>query len=204
MGRNSGGVRGSVSNSRSKGNIQSGKTEKNYTDKMIKNIVGIEQVYRKNKDETLHVFDDKGNIIVSFGGKGAQVKFEANKVPKDSILTHNHPRGIGKTGLASIGNSFSEQDILSAITTNAKEMRAVTPLYTFSLKRPKGGWGVDKKTFSKEWSKAHRETLRDFNNYISGSSNKKQAYERANALHFHRVMQRVSKKFGWYYSKKKG
>ena len=49
--KNSGGTR----NSRTyKGR---GYTEKGYTNKMIKNIVGIEQKYRRNKDETLHVFN---------------------------------------------------------------------------------------------------------------------------------------------------
>lgn len=118
-----------------------GYTEKGYTNKMIKNIVGIEQKYRRNKDETLHVFNSKGDIVSSIGGKGARVIFNAKQIPANSILTHNHPRSLAEKGIKRIGNSFSIDDINTAIKTNAKEMRAVTPTYTFSIKRPKGGWG---------------------------------------------------------------
>lgn len=101
---------------------------------MVKNIVGMEQKYRRNKDETLHVFNSKGDIVSSIGGKGAQVVFDPKKIPANSILTHNHPRSLGTNGIRRIGNSFSSDDIRSAIKVNAKEMRAVTPTYTFSVK----------------------------------------------------------------------
>lgn len=138
MGRNSGGITSSGKGGSSGGS--KGATEKGYTAKMVKNIVGMEQKYRRNKDETLHVFNSKGDIVSSIGGKGAQVVFDPKKIPANSILTHNHPRSLGESGIRRIGNSFSSDDIRSAIRVNAKEMRAVTPTYTFSIKRPKGGW----------------------------------------------------------------
>lgn len=123
MGRNSGGITSSGKGGSSGGS--KGATEKGYTAKMVKYIVGMEQKYRRNKDETLHVFNSKGDIVSSIGGKGAQVVFDPKKIPANSILTHNHPRSLGESGIRRIGNSFSSDDIRSAIKVNAKEMRAV-------------------------------------------------------------------------------
>ena len=112
MGRNSGGVTSS-----DKSGVLApleGATEKGYTAKMVKNIVGMEQKYRRNKDETLHVFNSKGDIVSSIGGKGAQVVFDPKKIPANSILTQNHPRSLGTNGIRRIGNSFSSDDIRSA------------------------------------------------------------------------------------------
>lgn len=143
-----------------------GATEKGYTAKMVKNIVGMEQKYRRNKDETLHVFNSKGDIVTSFGGKGAKVVFDTKKVPPNSILTHNHPRSLGASGIMRIGNSFSSADIVSAVRTNAKEIRAVTPTYTFSVKRPKGGWGIAANDVRKAYENANRAVKKERRTYL--------------------------------------
>lgn len=181
-----------------------GATEKGYTAKMVKNIVGMEQKYRRNKDETLHVFTPTGDIVTSFGGKGAKVVFDSSKVPQNAILTHNHPRSIGSTGIRSIGNSFSVHDIASAVKVNAKEMRAVTPTYTFSIKRPKGGWGGDYKSIAKEFDKVSDKIFKNNSNYVQKQGYSQSAVDRAKVAHFHLVMKAMSKKYGWEYSKKKG
>lgn len=201
MGRNSGGVSGSGAG---KVKANKGATETGYTAKMVKNIVGIEQKYRNNKDETLHVFTPTGDIVTSFGGKGAKVVFDGSKVPQDAILTHNHPRSIGKTGIKSIGNSFSVHDIASAVRCNAKEMRAVTPTYTFSIKRPKGGWGGDYKSIVKEFNKVSNKVFKNNSDYVYKQGYSQSAADRAEVTHFHLVMKVMSKKYGWEYSKKKG
>lgn len=46
----------------------------------------MESRYRNNKDETLHVYDSSGNIITSFGGKGAEVRFNSKGIPENTIL----------------------------------------------------------------------------------------------------------------------
>lgn len=201
MGRNSGGVSGSGAG---KVKANKGATETGYTAKMVKNIVGIEQKYRNNKDETLHVFTPTGDIVTSFGGKGAKVVFDGSKVPQDAILTHNHPRSIGKTGIKSIGNSFSVHDIASAVRCNAKEMRAVTPTYTFSIKRPKGGWGGDYKSIVKEFNKVSNKVFKNNSDYVYKQGYSQSAADRAEVTYFHLVMKAMSKKYGWEYSKKKG
>lgn len=200
MGRNSGGIT-SIGKGGSSGSSK-GATEKGYTAKMVKNIVGMEQKYRHNKDETLHVFNSKGDIVSSIGGKGAQVKFDSKKIPINSILTHNHPRSLGERGIRRIGNSFSSDDIRSAIMVNAKEMRAVTPTYTFSIKRPKGGWGVSADEAKKAFADADRIVYKQGYNYLNQTKWNESNIARADVTHFHKVMKILAKKYGWDYSKK--
>lgn len=183
-----------------------GKTEEGYTNTMKKNILGTEASIRREKDEQMHVFDSKGKKIVSFQGKGAEVRFDAKKVPENAIITHNHPRSLGSSGIKRIGNSFSRADVLSAIQVNAQEMRAVTPTYTFSIKRPKNGWGNVGKV-EREYYKITRALERENLAHINKSSSRSHAYtriERAEVTHFHKVMSELSKRMGWKYSKKKG
>jgi|GEM_PF-6704856 len=111
MAKTSGGVRGGGGNKRRRNSSSTGKTEKGYTKKMRKNILSMESRYRNNKDETLHVYGSSGNIITSFGGKGAEVRFNSKGIPENTILTHNHPHSIGASEITRIGNSFSKQDI---------------------------------------------------------------------------------------------
>lgn len=202
MGRNSGGVRSNAPGKQ--GGSGKGKTEEGYTKLMLKNIVGIEQTYRTKPDETLHIFSPTGTLLHSMGGKGAGVAGDGWKIPENTVLTHNHPRAIGKKGLQSIGNSFSFEDINTAVSTNAREMRAVTPRYTFSVKRPKSGWGATPDQIRLAWNSAHKATQSQFYAYINKHGGSQAAIDRASALHFHRVMSIVSKKFGWNYTKKKG
>ena len=180
-----------------------GATEKGYTAKMVKNIVGMEQKYRRNKDETMHVFNSKGDIVSSIEGKGAQVVFDPKKIPANSILTHNHPRSLGTNGIRRIGNSFSSEDIRSAIDVNAKEMRAVTPTYTFSVKRPKGGWGVSADVASKAFADANRTVYKQGHSYLTKTGWNESNIARATVTHYHKVMKILAKKYGWEYTKKK-
>lgn len=202
MGRNSNGVTSSSKGGKFGG--AKGATENGYTAKMVKNIVGIEQKYRRNKDETLHVFNSKGDIISSIGGKGAHVRYDPKKIPPNSILTHNHPRSLGSSGIRRIGNSFSSEDVGTMIGTNAKEMRAVTPTYTFSVKRPKGGWGVSAKEARKEFDKATDTVKKQSYEYLNKIGYENHNTARAEVTTFHKVMKILSKKYGWNYSKKNG
>ena len=179
-----------------------GATEKGYNTKMVKNIVGMEQKYRRNKDEALHVFNSKGDIVFSIDGKDAQAVFDPNKIPANSILTHNHPRSLGTNGIRRIGNSFSSDDIRSAIKVNAKEMRALTPTYTFSVKRPKGGWGVSADVASKAFADANRTVSKQGHSYLTKTGWNESNIARAEVTHFHKVMKILAKKYGWDYSKK--
>lgn len=123
-------------------------TERGHSAQLARNITKLESQIRNLKDEQLHIFDSKGNKLKFIQGKGARVSFNLKDIPKDAIHTHNHPLSLGKSGTEAIGHSFSRADISTAIKSNAKEMRAVTPTYTFSVKRPQGGWGDTKRALS--------------------------------------------------------
>lgn len=181
------------------------RTEKGYTQKMIRNIVGLESRIRQNRDESLHFFNSKGDLLHTMQGKGAGVQSDGYRPPRNAILTHNHPRALGKTGLESIGNSFSWQDIRTAIMSDAKEIRAVTPTYTFSLKRPGKGWGVDVDEFYKEYMSTNQQVKSNNLKYISERYNTNDLpARRASVTHYHDVVGRMAKKYGWKYSKTKG
>ncbi len=177
-------------------------TEKNYSAKMVRNIVGMEQKYRHNKDETLHIFNAKGDIVNSIKGEGARVRFNKKDVPADSILTHNHPRSLNSIGINRIGNSFSRADIESAISTNAKEIRAITPTYTFSLKRPKNGWGITAKQAGAEYRRIDNKVFGNEQEYLKTQKWNKNSIDRASVTHYHNVVKILAKKYGWDYSKK--
>lgn len=202
MGRNSGGVNSNGRTQRSA--LSSGKTEVGYTAKMKKNILGIEQQYRNNADETLHVFNKSGQIIKTIAGKGAKVDYTGYKIPENSILTHNHPRSIGKSGIRSIGNTFSLADLQTAVGHNVEEIRAVTPRYTFSVKRPKGGWGVGADELRSAYASAEKTVRKEFNSYIDKRNYSQESIDRVESMHSHRVMGILSKQFGWNYTRKKG
>lgn len=201
MGRNSGGVKSSGSKS---GGISRGATEQGYSAKMAKNILGLEGKIRGNKDESLHAFSRSGTLLKSIGGKGARVAFGPKDIPANSILTHNHPRSLGETGIKRIGNSFSVLDIVSAVSVNASEIRAVTPTYTFSVKRPKGGWGGSAKSVGDTFLKAHKEVQKEMHAYLDKMGWSNDSIARAEVTQYHRVMQKMAKKYGWDYTKKKG
>lgn len=189
--------------------FEAGKTEKGYSKQLAQAVLSRENAIRKNSNESLHLFDSNGKEIMAFQGKGTGViisRSQAQSIPQNTIMTHNHPRALGRSGLASIGHSFSAYDIASAIRHNAAEIRAVTPRYTFSLKRPKGGWGISESELNKVYRNAENERVRDGNKYIDeGPTNAYNArVERANVLHHHALMKELSKKYGWIYTKKRG
>lgn len=164
----------------------------------------MESRIRNNRDETAHVFDAKGNIVKTFVGKGAEVKIDTKGLPENTIITHNHPLSIGEKGIMRIGNSFSGMDIISAIRANAKEIRAITPTYTFSLKRPKGGWGITAKQAVNSYNQIYDKIYWDMYKYVRKRNFSDTANDRARVTTHHDVVKELAKKYGWNYSKKKG
>lgn len=187
-------------------NTGKGNTEEGYTDKMKKNILGAERSIRDNMHETAIVFDPRGNEVGRKRGTKNQVDLSGIKVPTDAIITHNHPSGAGQTGIKRIGGSFSSADIGTAIRNNVKEIRAVTSAYTFSVKRPKGGWGdrkaiVDRfKTLDEEYKAKNYKWLDDTRDYKVYNAR----VDRLNVTHTHMIMKQLAKEFGLKYSRKRG
>ena len=178
-----------------------------FDEKVTMQVTRIEDEIRMNKNfETGVAVDKDGKVVIDKRGAKYSVNFTRDEcnLMKDCIFTHNHPRGwaADEKRWAHIGNSFSIDDVSLAVFNDVAEIRAVTPLYTFSLKRPDGGWGNFKnvKSFRQSLNKQNtkvREILLDAvtKEYITP--------EQASALHYHLLWKRVAKKQGWNYTKLK-
>lgn len=188
MAKTSGGVRGSKSNN-----------------KRDRAIAVAEETIRNNRYETAVAYDSKGNLLLNKKGGSRSVHFTGSEVEnlKDAVFTHNHPSALGQIGVRAIGTSFSHQDLAFAVNANLKEMRAVTPTYTFSVKRPKNGWGVTPKQVRAAYDRAERAVKREMDRYLNIVGRNRTSYDRANASYYNQINKRVADKFGWEYSHKR-
>jgi len=159
---------------------------------------------RRNKSfETAKLFNSNGETIFVKKGGSHSVGFTANELSlfKDQIFTHNHPSGAKHPvgDMRRIGNSFSINDIVTAIKTDLSEMRAVTPEFTFIMKRPAAGWGKLedlKSAYIKADREVSIENMIDINRGIT-------TVKKASTVHYHAIWKKVSKELGYDYSKQR-
>ena len=173
--------------------------------KINKIVADIEKDIRMNRDyETGVIVDREGNVIVDKRGKSFSVGFSDEECTqmKDAIFTHNHPRGwkTPENNIRRIGSSFSMEDLSLAIGNDVAEIRAVTPNYTFVMRRPEKGWGVSwedfQATYRKENAKLKKEFVRRIEKGILTVS-------QAETTHYHILARRIAKKYDWEYIKGK-
>ena len=197
MGRGHGNTHGSSSYS---------PTERGMSRSLQKAVLSKEESIRNNPSESLHVFDDQGNETYTARANPRtpyQVAYDTREI-KDKVMTHNHPRSLGKSGYYSVGNSFSPQDMIGAVHGDAREQRAVTPKYTFSMKRPASGWGATPLEVKARYTSVIRSINRKDKQYLSSyKGDRTQAAGRLSATYWHRVNKAVAKSFGWEYTKRK-
>lgn len=172
---------------------------------LTKAVSDVESNIRKNKGhETGVLFNKDGNIVIDKRGGSRSVQFTKHEclLMNDGIFTHNHPGawGYAENDIMRIGNSFSIQDIALAVENNLAEMRAVTPNYTFSMKRPEGGWGISVEELMKLYNDENRNLRLEFTRRINKDT---LTISQASATHFHILWKRLSKKMGFDYSKMK-
>lgn len=173
--------------------------------KVNKIVADAEKEIRMNKSyETGIVINKEGKILVDKRGEAFQVKFSDSDcaLMKNAIVTHNHPRGwgAGDKDLDRIGNSFSKEDFKLAVYNDVAELRAVTPNYTFALKRPEKGWDVDVKDFVAAYDKENKKLKNEFMGRIKKGT---LTIAQASATHYHILAKRICKKYGWDYKKGK-
>ncbi len=172
---------------------------------LTKIVSDIEADIRMNKRfETGVVVDLQGNVIIDKRGGLSTVEFtqeECSKM-KNCIFTHNHPGGWAypENDICRIGNSFSWQDIVLCVSHDIAEMRAATPNYTFSMKRPNGGWNVQPSEIRNDFNIVNNELHKEFIGRINSGT---MTIGQANATHYHILWKRLSKKYGWEYKKQK-
>lgn len=167
-------------------------------------LASIENDIRKNKNfETAVIIDSKGNVLLDKRGQARSVSFTLDeaKLMRNNILTHNHPGGwrFPEGSMLRIGNSFSDADILTAIRNNMLEVRAVTPNFTFTMRRPEKGWP--------NWNEAKDrmkeldfELTRDFFKRINTG---KTTMAKCEVVHYHTLWKRFAHEFGITYTKAK-
>ena len=173
--------------------------------KLYNKITNTENEIRLNKSfETGVLFDRNGNVVIDKRGAKYSVAFtdEGCAKMKDCVFTHNHPRGWQEPekSLGRIGNSFSPADMYLAIAHNVSEMRAVTPNYTFAMKRPEEGWGI---TISKFEKLVNRENNKLRVEFTARINNNTLSPTMASVVHYHILWKRISEKMGWNYTKAK-
>ena len=173
--------------------------------KLYNKITNTENEIRLNKSfETGVLFDRNGNVVIDKRGAKYSVAFTDEECAKmkDCVFTHNHPRGWQEPekSLGRIGNSFSPADMYLAIAHNVSEMRAVTPNYTFAMKRPEEGCGI---TISKFEKLVNRENNKLRVEFTARINNNTLSPTMASVVHYHILWKRISEKMGWNYTKAK-
>lgn len=182
-----------------------GQDRDKFKNKQGRAIAIAEETIRHNRHETAVAYDSKGNLLLNKKGDSRAVRFTNGEIArlKDSVFTHNHPSALGRTGVMAIGTSFSHQDLTFAVHANVKEMRAVTPTYTFSVKRPETGWGASPQQVRAAYGRAEKKVRREMDKYLDRVGRTKTSYDRANVSYYNQINKRVAAEFGWKYSHKR-
>ena len=172
---------------------------------LTKVVSDIEADIRMNKRyETGVCVDLKGNVIIDKRGGYQSITFTAEEcaMMKDCIFTHNHPSGWSypENDICRIGNSFSWQDMALCVYHDLIEIRAVTPNYTFSMKRPSGGWNVTPGEIQKDFDAVSNELHKEFTRRINNGT---LTIGQTTATHLHILWKQLAKKYGWEYKKQK-
>lgn len=180
-------------------------------------LANTEAKIRNLKTERIYTFDQNGKEIShSTRGTSTDTKLPKGYNYKDAILTHNHPGEELSNNIAGrIGRTFSGADISLAVQHNASEIRAITGTYTYSLKRPKEGWGIKTRNKAlyvaqliktKKVSYFYEYARRARADYEAGRIGKKQyevSKERADVVSSNKALREVAKEYGWNYTRKR-
>lgn len=176
----------------------------------------VESKIRNRKTEKGYIIGEDGKIIgESYNSTRQSAAFRTSDMKKDSILTHNHPyvgnkgRRLYGTLAGRIGTPFSDTDIQNAVEYNLKEVRAVTPTYTYSMRRPKGGWG-NQQEIMRALSSYRSKLNSQVNRYYESQRHSVNSYQRihelsdrANVGIQNSALKELAKQFGWEFTRKK-
>lgn len=199
MGRNAGGVNG--------GTLGRSATERGYTEKMVKNIVGNENKIKGDRTESAYIYDADGNLLREATG-GTKKEIHLGFAPANSIVSHNHPTERGEENALL---TFSAKDLQYAVDHNVKEMRAVSKNHTFSMKRPHSGWGekAQRESIQKLYDKIQDNIIRRNSKAVrkvfdkKGARVAKKLYLQLEDKVVHETITQVAKHFGWNYTMRK-
>lgn len=191
-------------------------TEAGMSKPLIEAVKREEAINMPRDTERVVVFDENGRVLGANTGKDGEVRFPAGVNLENTILTHNHPTAVyrrryGDNLANRVGASLSTADVVSAVTNNVKEVRAITKGgYLYSLKRPANGWGATKadvvramnkyqSEFKKAMDAGQIDKILDFDSV----SDMKRFQPRYNVASQHYAMKKLAAQFGWKYSYRK-
>lgn len=148
----------------------------------------------RQRSEVMTIIGKNGQILDSVTGTFGNVHFddEIAKKIKDNIITHNHPRSIGKKGLLGIGRSLSDDDMFTAIKCDARSIVAETQLYRYTATRNGNSWSVSAQELKKRYAEVFDELFDEYKKQLSVGDR--------TILLQHLTMKRLSKEFGFTYS----
>ena len=180
----------------------------------------LESKIRNRKTEKGYIVGPNGDVwSESIKGTSHKARFRVSDLQKSrgGILTHNHPTEGANSGLygtmaGRIGVPFSGQDLKTAAQYDLKEVRAVTPTYTYSIRRPKGGWGdvskivqaMDQYTMRSgigAQSYAMKQGL--YRGTRLPIQRQKEVSDRANVGTQFSELKKIAKQFGWEFTRRK-
>jgi hypothetical protein len=140
--------------------------------------------------ESLYAFDASGNMVLSKTGGQRDIELSLLEVARlrDTVLTHNHPRGT----------SFSGDDVQVATVADLVEIRVVTRQWRFSLRRPAAGW--DLAFFRRSLDPAYRRHLEEVvHDFLIALIDGTMSEAEADTLYAHEAWTRVAMELGLEY-----
>ena len=212
-------------------------TEKGLNKQEAYTVRKLEKQIRNLEYEKGYVIGSDGKVLAeSVYGDKSSARFNPKDYAKmkDAVITHNHPYAgeegtLNNTIAGRIGVPFSDADIIMAIVRNAKEVRAVTPTYTYSIRRPKGGWNAnikDTRTLMefqkdiKNWNRRMKRRINQYSNqqaYASGKyltknnlwndreidKRSREVSDRGNVGIQYGMVKELAKKYGFEFTRKR-
>lgn len=188
-------------------------TEKGLNRREAYTVNKMESQIRNRKTEKGYVIDSDGNVTgESIRSSSHTAKFLSRDLKKDSIVTHNHPTEGANSGLygtmaGRIGVPLSTADIRAAVTHDLKEVRAVTPTYTWSLRRPKGGWGNTQEVLNAlrryDTNVNVKAQTYAFNQMPKTRERAREVTDRANVGTQYSELKELAKRFGWEFTRRR-
>lgn len=172
-----------------------------------KAVSKFEDRIRFDKLETVGIFDAEGKLFYRNQGKPDKVKVEPNRTQaqriKGSVITHNHPRDVGvdRDDPRWRGHSFSGEDIETAASFQAAEIRAVSQGYRHSMRPPESGWNEELgKKIRIAFEKTHVKVVGELEAAIMRGE---MTVAEAQANELHEAWRRTAKEFGLKYKREK-
>lgn len=160
---------------------------------------GLERAMASRMNEIRHsatehasIFDRNGNeVFRNDNGTENSVEID-DKYITNNISIHNHPKG----------HSFSAGDVANTVENNGAEMRVIGRNgRVYSLKRPKGGWGMTGEQAYEAYNRKFWSNYSKGSQYASGyKGDKAVATGRYQATVAHTTMKQLAKEFGWKYT----